>query len=369
VKRAIGFVTMVIVLAANAPAQTAAQTFDDISSQAQKAYQDNLPAEAIRLYSQAVSLRPGWAEGWWALGMIQYEGDHYAECRDALTRMVKLDTSAVPGWALLGLCEFRTGEYGAAFEHLKKAHMMLPNQQAVGQLMDVADFHLSMLLIRQGAFELAQEVMVRVAREARNNPDMVFATGLASLRMPVLPSDVPENERDVVTMAGRTFWDLYTEKPAEAEADFMALLIKYPSFPNVHYFYGIHLASVHPELAAPQFLEELRLNPDSVPARVQLALRDTLDGKLVEAVKWAREAVTLSPDSVGPRLALGQALSTQGEYEKALDAFLAAKRLDAVSPRIRLYLANCYRALGRMDDMRREQAEYNKLKVEQANWP
>jgi tetratricopeptide (TPR) repeat protein len=366
VKRAVG---LLVLAAAAALAQNTPQKFDELSSEAQKAYEDNRLDEAVRLYSQAVGTRPEWAEGWWALGMINYEGDHYPECCDALTRMVKLDASAAPGWALLGLCEFRTHEYDASFKHLKEAHMLMPNQQAVGQLMDMADFHLTMLLIRQGAFELAQEIMVRVAREVRNNPDMMFAAGLASLRMPVLPSEVPASQRDVVTMAGRTFWDLYTEKPAEAEADFTALLAKYPNFPNVHYFYGTHLASVRPELAVPQFLEELRLNSDSAPARVQLALRFTLDGKLDEAVKWAREAVALSPDSVGPQLALAQALNTQGNYRSALSAYLEAKRLDPVSPRISLYLANCYRALGQLDDMRREDAEYNWLKVEQANWP
>jgi tetratricopeptide (TPR) repeat protein len=358
-----------VLSAAVALGQAGSQNFDDLSSRAQQAYEANHPDEAAQLFSQALALRPDWAQGWWALGMINYEGDHYAECRDALARMVKLDASAAPGWALLGLCEFRVGQYDAAFEHLKKAHMLVPNQQAVGQLMDIADYHLAMLLIRQGAFELAQEIMVRVAREVRNNPDMIFASGLASLRIPVLPAEVPESQRDVVAMAGRTFWDLYTEKPAEAEADFTALVTKYPNFPNVHYFYGTHLASVHPELCVPQFLEELRISPDSIPARVQLALRATIDTKVDEAVKWAREAVALSPDSVGPQLALGEALRTQGNYEGALAAYLQAERIDAVSPRIRLYLANCYRALGRLDDMHREQAEYNRLKVEQANWP
>ena len=111
------------------------------------------------------------------------------------------------------------------------------------------------------------------------------------------------------------------------------------------------------------------MTPDSVPARVQLVLQYILDSKLDEALKLAREAVALSPDSVGAQLALAKTLRTQGDDHGALAAYLAAERLDPVSPAIRLYLVNAYRALGRLEDMRREKAEYDRLKAEQTNWP
>jgi tetratricopeptide (TPR) repeat protein len=233
----------------------------------------------------------------------------------------------------------------------------------------MADYHLALLLTRQGAFELAQEIFVRVALKVQSNPEMMFATGLTSLRMPILPSDVPVRQRDVVTMAGKAFWDLATQPPEQAEADFNALVSKYPNYPNVHYFYGTYLAARHPEQCAPEFLSGLRVSPDSVPARVQLALRYIIEMKLDEALKLVREAVALSPDSVGAQLALAETLRAQGNDDGALAAFLEAKRLDPVSPKIRLYLVSAYRALGRIDDMRREQGEYDRLKVEQPNWP
>jgi len=149
----------VLALLASAVGQTTPQTFEELSTTAQKAYEANRP-EAAQLYAKAVKLRPDWAQGWWALGMIQYERDHYSECRDALTRMVKLDASAAPGWALLGLCEFRTKQYDDSLQHLKKAHMLVSVRQSGGPLLDMADYHLALLLTRQGAFELAQEIFV-----------------------------------------------------------------------------------------------------------------------------------------------------------------------------------------------------------------
>lgn len=347
----------------------APSTFEELSTKAQQAYEANRLEDAADLYDRAVKLRPDWTQGWWALGMVQYQRDHYPECNNALTRMVALDASATAGWALLGLCEFRTKEYDASFEHLKKAHMLVSVRQNGGPLMDMADYHLAMLLIRQGAFEVAQEVLLRVALKVRTNSEMSFAAGLAGLRMPVLASDVPASQQEVVTMAGKAFWDLATQPPEAAEADFKALVSKYPNVPNVHYFYGTYLASHHPEQCSAEFLEELRVSPESVPARVQLVLRYIVERKLDEALKLAREAVRISPDSVGSQLALAETLRAQGNDEDALAAYLHAEQLDPVSPKIRLYLVNTYRALGRLDDMHREQAEYERLKANQPNWP
>ena len=358
-----------LLLATMAVAQGVPQTFEELSTRAQQAYEANHADEAAQLYAEAVKLRPDWAQGWWALGMIAYERDQYPECRDALTRMVALDATAAPGWALLGLCEFRTKQYDLALEHLKKAHMLVPVRQAGVPLADMADYHLALLLTRQGAFEVAQEILVRVAIRVRDNSDMALGAGVASLRMPILPADVPASQQDVVSMAGRTFWDLATQPPAQAEADFKALVAKYPKFPNVHYFYGTYLAARRPEQCTPEFLRELQVTPDSVPARVQLVLRYIVERKLVAALKLAHEAVALSPESVGSQLALAEAFRAQGNDKAALGPLQEARRLDPVSPKVRLYLVNAYRALGMVEEMRREQSEYQRLKADQANWP
>jgi len=369
VKRGIGILLMCI--AATAAGQTAAQSksFEQLSRRAEQAYEAKHDDEALRLYRDTVKMRPDWAQGWWAIGMISYEHNRYPECRDALTRMVKLDASAAPGWALLGLCEFQTKQYDLAFKHLKRAHMLVPVREDGGQLLNMANYHLALLLTRQGAFEMAQEILVEVAIRIRNNPDMVFASGVASLRMPILPSQVPADQRDVVAMAGKAFWDLASELPEQAESDFKALVEAYPNFPNVHYFYGTFLAARRPSQCDAEFLAELKVNPESVPARVELTLRYIIEGKTAEALKYAKDAVALSPDSVGSQLALGEALRASGDDKDALKAYLAAEQLNPNSSKIRLYLANEYRALGRVKDMLHERNEYRRLKKEQPNWP
>ena len=356
-------------IASLAASQSQPQTFEELVASAQQAYNAQHDEEALRLFTQAVEQKPDFTEGWWAVGMIDYQHDRYPECRDALTRMVALDDTAAPGFALLGLCEFQTKQYDLAFQHLKKAHMLVPVRSTGGKLLDIANYHLGVLLTQQGNFELAQEIFVQVALKVRNDPDMMFASGLAALRMPIFPQDVSKNDREVVAMAGKAFWDLIIQSPELAETDFKALVAAYPNVPNVHYFYGTFLGARHPELCAAQFLAELKVQPDSVPSRVQLVLRYVTDGKPADALKYAREAVALSPNSVGAQLALGEALRASGDDKDALGAYEAAEKLDPNSAKVRLYLANAYRAVGRADDMRREREEYERIKSAQANWP
>lgn len=343
-------------------------SFERLSAQARQAYEANRPEEARELFGQALKLKPDWVEGWWGLGTLHYQRDRYTECRDALLEMTRLDAVAAPGWALLGLCQFRTKEYDAAFANLKRAHMLVPPGVG-GQLMSVADYHLALLLTRQGAFEVSQIVLAGVAPHQKSNTEMIIGAGLACLRMAILPEELPKERRDVAYLAGKTLWALATAPPAEAEANFTALVEKYPKFPNVHYLYGAYLAAHRVEGADKEFLEELKLQPDSVPARVQLVLRHLVEQRLEEALKLAREAVALSPDSVAAQLALGRALRAQGDDQGALAAFLTAKKLDPYSPEIRLYLTTAYRALGDIEALRREQAEHARLKAEQKNWP
>jgi tetratricopeptide (TPR) repeat protein len=346
----------------------ASDSFDRISAQARDAWNANRSQEAAELFTRAVNMRPDWGEGWWALATLDYDASRYEACRDHLNRLTQIDPSAPAGWALLGLCEFETKQFESSFEHLKRAHMLAPPGSG-GQLLDVADYHLGLLLTRQGAFELSQEILLRVAEHVKDNAAMLVGCGLATLRMPMLPSEIHPSQKEVVALAGKAFWDLSTRPPAAAQADFATLLTKFPAFPNVHYLYGTYLAAHQPDKAAGEFLAELRITPDSVPARVQLALRYLVEQRVDEALKMAREAVALSPDSVGTQLTLGRVLRAKGDHPAALRAFLEAKRLDAVSPEIRLYLTTEYRTLGMKEEMRREQAEHDRLKAEQANWP
>jgi hypothetical protein len=88
--------------------------FDRLSKQATTAREQNNLEDAVKLYRQALKLKPEWKEGWWYLSTLLYDKDQYPEARDGFRKFTALDPKVGPGFALLGLCEFQTKEFPQA---------------------------------------------------------------------------------------------------------------------------------------------------------------------------------------------------------------------------------------------------------------
>src|ERR1700683_1659304 len=97
-----------------------AATFEELARQAAAARESDQVPQAIDLYQQALQLKSDWSEGWFYLGTLYYDSDRYADAQPAFAEFVKLADKPA-GWAFLGLCEFETGAYTLAHDHLQKA--------------------------------------------------------------------------------------------------------------------------------------------------------------------------------------------------------------------------------------------------------
>lgn len=62
-----------------AAAGSTQESFQTLAEAATAAREAGKPEQAIQGYTRAVTLRPDWAEGWWYLGTMQYDRDHYSE--------------------------------------------------------------------------------------------------------------------------------------------------------------------------------------------------------------------------------------------------------------------------------------------------
>jgi len=91
-----------------AAAQTPSNSvsFETLSANATSAREAGRTDEAVRNYRSAVELRPAWDEGWWYLGTLLYDSDHFEEAIPALHYLVGLDPKLGPAWAFLGLCDY-----------------------------------------------------------------------------------------------------------------------------------------------------------------------------------------------------------------------------------------------------------------------
>ncbi len=348
------------------PAPAASGRFAQVSRQAAQAREEDRLEEAERLYREAVHLRPGWTEGWWYLGTMLYDQDRYEEGRAALVRFTALDAKSAAAWALLGLCEYETKAYGQALDHLDRARRL--GLGANPQLATVAQYHAALLLSRAGQFEAALRILQDFARRGEDKPAMMEAAGIAALRKPMLPADLPPAEREVTAQVGRAAMDSAARRTAEAQKEFENLVASHSKMPELHYLYGSFLLAGDPDAGLAELRKELDISPRHVPALLQIAFEYLKRDDGGAALPYARRAAGIAPDSFVAHNALGRALVESGDLENGIRELELAKEQAPDSPETRIALASAYAKAGRKEDAARERAEFLKLK-QLANQP
>lgn len=335
-----------------------AGTFDTVRQRADDARTGGRFAEAVELYSRAVRLKPSWTEGHWYLGTIAYQTDNYPLCRDAFRTVVRLDGGNGAAWAFKGLCEFRLKNFAVALRDLSKAHGL---EIGDPEIVPVARYHRALLLTRFERFESAVQVYTDFVRAGHDSPSFVEALGLAVLRLPLLPDEIPPDTRDVVRLAGRATLLGSSTARGQAQEVFDELLRRYPRTPNVHYLYGAYLVHERPDEALKEFKDELNVSPTHARAMLQIADELSRRGEFEEARRWATRAVRIAPRSFVGRRILGRITLECNDIPGAIAELEAAERLEANSPSVHYALARAYQRAGRPDDAKRERAEFSRL--------
>ncbi len=191
------------------------------------------------LRARRCKLKPDYVEGFWYQGTAYYTLDNHTQCRDAFRKVLRLAPKNGAAYAFLGLCEFGLKEYDRSLQHLLQSRIL-----GVGdtpELGGTARYHAAILMTRAEQFEQALETLGEFAAEGNDNPRVIEAMGLATLRMPLLPTEAPPERREMVLMAGRASYMMATRNTAAAEKAFQALVARYPETPNVHYAYAVFL--------------------------------------------------------------------------------------------------------------------------------
>jgi tetratricopeptide (TPR) repeat protein len=343
------------------PARPAADSpdFDKLVKAAADARQAERWNDAIALYSKIVKQRPDYVEGHWYLGTAYYTVDNHQQCRDAFRRVVVLAPKNGAAYAFLGLCEFGLKEYDRSLQHLLQSRLLGVGD--VPELGGVARYHAATLMTRMEQYEQALETLGEFAGEGNDNPRVIEAMGIATLRMPFLPSELPPDRREMVLMAGRGSYQMATRNTAAAEKAFELLATRYPETPNVHYAFGVFLLQEKGEKAIEEFKRELELQPGHSPSLMQIAFEYLKQGDAKTALTWAQQAVAGAPKEFAARKALGQALLDTGDIEGAIRELEHGIRLAPESPGLHFILARAYQRAGRLDDASREREEFTRL--------
>jgi tetratricopeptide (TPR) repeat protein len=339
-----------------AQSQTPPDNFASLASSADAARrQGDIPA-AIQLYRKATEVNPSWPDGWWFLGILQYDANQYVPALDALNRYLQLAPNAAPALALKGLCEFNIGEYLQSLQDLELG----VSRGAANQPRNarIIFYHEALALMRLGRFEESLGKFTLLARQGTDNgtddQDLAIGVGLAGLRMNLLPKDAPAGQTQMLSSIGQATLLLMNQNYDGGRQAFQALFAQYPQLPGIHYLYGYLIFATKPDEAVEQFRKELQISPHSASAHAMCAWALELQGDYTAALEDAVKASTEAPSLSMSQLVYGRALVETGDISAGLPHLENVLRTEPANLEAHLTLAKAYSKLGRSEEARRE---------------
>jgi tetratricopeptide (TPR) repeat protein len=335
------------------------QTTDNFASLAASAeaarQQGDIPA-AIQLYKKVTEVNPNWPDGWWFLGILQYDANQYLPALDALNRYLQLTPNAAPALALRGLCEFSTGEYLQSLQDLELGVLRgAANQPRNARIIF---YHEALALMRLGRFEESLGKFTLLTREGPDNgtdsQDLAIDIGLAGLHMNLLSKDVPVSQTQMLSSIGHAALLLMNQNYDRGRQAFQTVFAQYPQLPGLHYLYGYLIFATKPDEAVAQFRKELEISPRSANAHAMCAWALELQGDFTAALADAMKASTEDPSLSMAQLVYGRALVETGEIHAGLPHLEKVLQTEPANLEAHLTLAKAYSKLGRSEEARRE---------------
>ena len=335
------------------------QRFDQLLQSAQKAREENHDDEAVQLFRRALQQRPESEEALWYLGSMLYEKEQFAAARDVLRSFLTLRSDAGPAWALLGMSEFQLRAYPRALQHLQRA--MTQGMGDRKELMDSVFYHVAILLTRFERYDDSMDILQKMLASGSPDPTLVEPAGLAGLRLPYLPAEIPPDQRELITLSGKAVVALQMQRQEEADAEFKRLVATYPNEPGVHFLRAAFLSEMHPEEAMREFERELTISPSSAIARIRLAQQLITAGEFDRALSLAQQAIQLDPKRASAHMMAGEALVAKGDVANGIKELEIARGDDPSIGRVHWDLLRAYAASGRKDEASREKTEIEKI--------
>jgi predicted Zn-dependent protease len=206
-------------------------------------------------------------------------------------------------------------------------------------------------------------LLIAMVKSGQKMDLLVEPLGLAALRMPLLPSEIPADRREMIRTAGHAILSIEAQRRDEAEQLLHGMVAANPGEPGVHFLDGVFLLNVHPEDGIAEIQKELEISPMHVPAKLRLAEQYLKDQKMDQALALAQEAAKLEPTNGGAHMVLGEALVAKGDAAGGIRELEMAREQLPQTVRVRWDLLRAYAAAGRSDDAKREKEEIEKLSL------
>jgi predicted Zn-dependent protease len=250
------------------------------------------------------------------------------------------------------MSEYQTHEYSRALDHLKRA--MREGWQERKELSQSVFYFTSALLTRFEQYDDSMGLLFATVKTTPQTDLLVEPLGLAALGLPLLPIEIPPDQRELVRMAGQGFLSIENQQHGDTDRIFSAMVAAYPNEPGVHFLYGAYLMDVRPEDGIREMKRELEISPSHVGARLRLAEEYVKEQKFDEAMKYSEEATKLEPKSAAAHMMWGETLVAKGDTAKGIAELEQAEKLAPETVRTHWDLLRAYTSVGRSSDAKRE---------------
>lgn len=340
-------------------------SFAQLSKQAAEARDADRFDEAVILYSKALTLQPKWVEGWWSLGTLEYDLDHYAKAARDFEKVIALDSSNGTVHAMLGLCQFELGKDEPALKNLLAAEQLGVVKDE--QLRHVALYHLGVLQLRAKRFGDAKETLDQLPKDRVTTKESITALGLAVLL--VRPQDAPPEGTPgatVIQQAGEAEALLAARDFEQAKKRYAELTSEFPDYPNLQFAFGrLLLETNETDAAIEEFQRELKRDPQNVNSMLEIAsVRYQVDSQ--DGLKYAEEAVKLAPAIPFGHYLLGVLRLDTGDAAGAVPELEIAQKAFPKESRVYFSLGNAYARVGRKEEAVRVRGEFARLNALEA---
>jgi tetratricopeptide (TPR) repeat protein len=336
------------------------ESFDSVAKRAAAARDADQLDQAVALFKKALGMRPNWAEGWWSLGTLEYDRNHYKQAAEAFRRLLPLAPKDGTAYAMLGLCEYELGEDTAGLKHMDQAMQLGISTNS--QLREVVLYHHGLLLMRAGKYQAAQTPLGALCQNSIPSKDVVNALGLATFRIP--PGETPPDGSpgaEIVLRAGHAECISVQKKYDQAKQEYSALVAQYPDYPKLHYVYGKFLLETSDVPGAvAEFKQEIKNNPADINSRLEIAAAEYKINSAA-GIPYAEEAVKLGPGLAFAHYLLGLLYLDVDEYLKAIPELEAAEKAFPKDAKVYFALGSAYSRAGRKPEAEKARAMFQKL--------
>lgn len=348
----------------NTPAARGAASFDQLAQAAKRARDEDRADDAIAGYRQALTLRPEWDEGLWYLGTLLYENENYFEACTVLRSFLARNPENAYGWALLGLSEYETRQYTRALDRLQQSLVLGLGDNR--KMTSAVSYVTAILLTRSEKFDASMALLFSRVASGEDAAPLIEPLGLAALRLPFLPAEIPADRREMVHIAGAGALAVEAQHYEDADKLFNELDAGYPDQPGVHFLIGAYLLRAHPDDGIKELKREIEISPSHVPARIRLAEEYIKRQDVNQGISLAQDALKIEPKNGAAHIMLGEGLIARGDSADGIRELEIAQDFLPDEARARWDLFRAYTAAQRLEDAAREKGEIERLSKQDA---